>query len=269
MDMLAKPSQNDKSPFDTIRKLDSKGAEYWSARDLMGLLAYVKWQKFHFVIENAKENIETLDMTTVEHFLPVEVKSQGRPGLDYHLSRLACYHIALCCDSRGNDAVKLAKHYFAVKTRQAELGEVNPALPKPIQFIEPEVINAELMAIKFFTENGDLQLAQLAKVHLGNRYLASQQKLLKPANIPQYEGAVDVAIRLGFKVPKNYEGSLGSHVKTRHGHLTVGKDNRYSLASGKQIPANMYPFCDPDIEKTVLDYCISKSFYHQDIEQVA
>jgi hypothetical protein len=269
MDMLANVSQNDKSPFDAIRKFDNKGAEYWSARDLMAVLGYVKWQNFKSVVDNAIENIETVTQSTVEHFLPLEVKSQGRPCLDYKLSRLACYHIALCCDSRGNDAVKLAKHYFAVKTRQAELAETKPALPKSSQFIEPEVINTELMAIKFFTENGDLQLAQLAKVHLGNRYLASQQKLLKPANIPQYEGAVDVAIRLGFKVPKNYEGSLGSHVKTRHGHLTVGKDNRYSLASGKQIPANMYPFGDPDIEKTVLDYCISKSFYHQDIEHVA
>jgi len=179
----------------------------------------------------------------------------------------------LLAKSRKPNAEPFQEWLFAdvlpsiVETGSYSVPKVTP--PKSSQFIEPEVINTELMAIKFFTENGDLQLAQLAKVHLGNRYLASQQKLLKPANIPQYEGAVDVAIRLGFKVPKNYEGSLGSHVKTRHGHLTVGKDNRYSLASGKQIPANMYPFGDPDIEKTVLDYCISKSFYHQDIEHVA
>jgi hypothetical protein len=65
----------------------------------------------------------------IEHFLPVELKNidstgkrlKGRTGIDYNLSRLACYHVALCCDSRGNDSVKAAKHYFAVKTREAEV----------------------------------------------------------------------------------------------------------------------------------------------------
>ena len=133
------------------------------------------------------------------------------------------------------------------------------------QFIEPEVITAELEAIKFFTGNGDLQLAQLAKAHLGNRYLASQQKLLKPVDVPQYEGVIDVAIRLGFNVPPNYESSLGNHVAKTFKHLALGQDKRYSLASSKQVGANMYPANDPDVEKAVLDYCVSKSFYRRDM----
>ena len=117
------------SPFDVIRKLDSFGNEYWMARDLMPVLGYTKWQNFKSVIENAQENIETVTQSSVEHFLPLEVKNissdgsrgRGRSGIDYKLSRLACYHIALCCDSRGNNAVKMAKHYFAIKTREAEV----------------------------------------------------------------------------------------------------------------------------------------------------
>lgn len=117
------------SPFDVIRKVDGSGKEYWSARDLMPVLGYTKWQNFKVVIENAQENIETVAQSTVEHFLPLEVKNtfsngsrgRGRSGIDYKLSRLACYHVALCCDSRGNDSVKLAKHYFAVKAREAEV----------------------------------------------------------------------------------------------------------------------------------------------------
>jgi len=129
------------SPFDTIRKLDGVGNEFWMARDLMPVLGYKQWQKFKAVIETAQENVETVTQSVGEHFLPVEVKNissdglrgRGRSGVDYKLSRLACYHVALCCDSRGNDAVKMAKHYFAIKTREAEvkipvLNEENEAL---------------------------------------------------------------------------------------------------------------------------------------------
>jgi prophage antirepressor-like protein len=175
--------------------------------------------------------------------------------------------------SRSDKAKPFQKWLFSeVLPSIRKTGSYSVDKPAPVKLlpqVTDETVKIHTDSIKWLTENGDLQLSQLLKVRLGNLILAEQQGLLKPANIPQYEGAVDVAIRLGFKVPKNYEGSLGSHVKIRHGHLTVGKDNRYSLASGKQIPANMYPFCDPDIEKTVLDYCISKSFYHQDIDHVA
>lgn len=136
------------------------------------------------------------------------------------------------------------------------------------QFVEPEVITAELEAIKFFTGNGDLQLAQLAKCHLGNRYLASQQKLLKPVDVPQYEGVVDVAIRLGFNVPSNYESALGTYVAKQLKHLAIGQDKRYSTASSKQVGANMYQSNDSEVEKLVLDYCVSKAFYRREMNWI-
>jgi len=138
------------SPFDTIRRVDGQGNEFWSARELMPILNYKMWQKFKFVIENAKENIETVTQSSFEHFLPVEVKSHGRNGLDYKLSRLACYHVALCCDSRGNDSVKMAKHYFAIKTREAET--VIPAQ------------NERLRELELVNENLKLQLAMANRV---------------------------------------------------------------------------------------------------------
>lgn len=155
---------------------------------------------------------------------------------------------------------------IGLKTVLTKLAEHHKPQSAPVsQFIEPEVISAELEAIKFFTGNGDLRLAQLAKVHLGNRYLASQQKLLKPVDLPQYEGVIDVAIRLGFNVPSNYEGALGTHVAKYFKHLAIGHDKRYSAASAQTIGANMYPVKHPDIEKSVLDYCVSKAFYRREM----
>lgn len=109
------------SPFDSIRHFDESCNEYWIARDLMEILGYKKWQFFVRAIEFAKENLEALEYDLSTHFLREDVKTKGRPKEDYKLSRLACYHIALSCDSRGNERVKHAKHYFAIKTREAEV----------------------------------------------------------------------------------------------------------------------------------------------------
>jgi hypothetical protein len=108
------------NPFDSIRQVDKDG-EFWSARDLMPFLDYLHWHKFKSVVEIAKENVDAAGLKIAENFLPVELKSAGRAALDYRLSRLAAYHVTLCCDSRGKNSVKLAKHYFAVKTREAEI----------------------------------------------------------------------------------------------------------------------------------------------------
>ncbi len=142
----------------------------------------------------------------------------------------------------------------------------------------PEVTDRTLEVhgnlIQMFSDSGDLQLAQLLKSRLGNLVLAEQQQLLAPAKVQtavveQYEGAVDVAIRLGFSVPSNYEGSLGMAVKKRCEHLLIGKNNRYSTASHKQVLANMYPAYHPEVEAAVKEYCEMKEFRHRDIDLIA
>lgn len=152
MSDLIVPQQNTvASPFDSIRREDADG-EFWSARDLMPLLEYLHWHKFKPVIDIAKENIEAAGIKTADHFLPVELKSSGRAALDYRLSRLAAYHVALCCDSRGKESVKLAKHYFAIKTREAEV--VIPALD-----VELEKLRYQNENLKLANRNLELQLA--------------------------------------------------------------------------------------------------------------
>lgn len=109
-------------------------------------------------------------------------------------------------------------------------------------------------SIAAFESTGDIQLAQLMKVVLANEALRATQNspLLQPAEMPmQLEGAVDVAIRLGFRVPKNLEGNLGKFVKKVCAPLLQGKNNRYSHASSKQISANMYPANHPEVESAV------------------
>jgi hypothetical protein len=91
----------------------------------------------------------------------------------------------------------------------------------------------------------------------------------QPAGSPinmRFEGVVDVAIRLGFKIPSGYESSLGNHVGKTLAHLRVSinderlKDYRFNLASGKRVPAFMYPAFNKEIEASVTEYCTKKGF---------
>ena len=115
------------SPFDSIRKYRADGSEYWSARELMAVLTYAKWQNFEYVIEMAKQSVETINSNSFNHFLPRRVKSGGRPSLDYLLSRLAVESILKYSDSsllyprskgRSERVIQhdLAKSVFGAKT---------------------------------------------------------------------------------------------------------------------------------------------------------
>ena len=111
--------------LESIRKvtLDAKPMEFWSARDLMPMLGYIKWQKFTEVIERAKEACKMSGQTVENHFLPAPVKSSGgRPMEDYFLTRQACYLIAQNGDPR-KPQIALAQTYFATQTRKQELLE--------------------------------------------------------------------------------------------------------------------------------------------------
>lgn len=111
--------------LESIKKItqDENPMEFWSARDLMQVLGYVKWQKFIDVIEKAKEACKISGNSIAGHFLPAPVKSSGgRPKENYFLTRYACYLIAQNGDSR-KPQIALSQTYFASQTRKQELLE--------------------------------------------------------------------------------------------------------------------------------------------------
>lgn len=117
----------DKSTFEAIKHINEYGAEYWSARELMSLLGYSKWQNFESVIQKAIVSIQNTQ-TDVNYWLTEVSKSiitgKNTETLikDYHLSRYACYVIA----QNGNPQkpeIAAAQSYFAIQTRKQELQE--------------------------------------------------------------------------------------------------------------------------------------------------
>ncbi|MDP2091163.1 MAG: hypothetical protein Q8K30_06230 [Candidatus Gracilibacteria bacterium] len=72
--------------FEDIKITDETGFEFWSARDLMKTLGYVKWQKFQGVIEKAKESCKNSGQIVEDNFLsqneflPEPVKTSIKGG---------------------------------------------------------------------------------------------------------------------------------------------------------------------------------------------
>ncbi|MDD2516044.1 MAG: DNA damage-inducible protein D [Candidatus Gracilibacteria bacterium] len=117
--------------FEDIKITDETGFEFWSARDLMKTLGYVKWQKFERVIEKAKDSCKNSgqiikdNFLSEDEFLPEPVKTSikgGRPKENYFLTRYACYLIAQNGDPRKAE-IAFAQTYFASQTRKQEIYE--------------------------------------------------------------------------------------------------------------------------------------------------
>lgn len=128
------------SPFNAIRLERADGTGFWSARDLQPLLGYVEWRKFNDAIERARAACDNAGTDSRDHFVPA-AKMAGigsgaeREVLDYHLTRYACYLVAMNGDPRKTEIAQ-AQTYFAVRTHEAEQRAAAPALPTdPVELL--------------------------------------------------------------------------------------------------------------------------------------
>ena len=128
--------------FESIKKIDDSGVEYWIARELMNILGYSHWQKAEEVIKRAKQACVASGQNIENHFNQtgkmVRIGSNTvRQVKDYKLDRYACYLIAQNGDSNKPE-IALAQTYFAVQTRRQELLDQMTANEKRL-FIRGEV----------------------------------------------------------------------------------------------------------------------------------
>lgn len=151
------PAAQTGSPFDAIRITTLEGREYWSARALMPLLGYEKWERFAHAITRAKIAAHNSGYDVPQNF-PGAGKVSGTRGpaqADYHLSRYACYLIAMSGDPRKPE-VAAALTYFAIKTREAETRPAfDPASLTRVEILQM-AINAEQERLALEAENREL-----------------------------------------------------------------------------------------------------------------
>ena len=194
------------SVFESVKKVNDNGVEYWLARDFQTILQYSSWDKFLNVVEKAKEACRNSGHNPADHFSHmVKMVSIGsgaqRETEDIKLSRYACYLIIQNADP-AKEIVALGQTYFAVQTRRQELSD---------EFGKFES-----------DEEKRLFLRQQMKEH--NRYLASAAKeagVVKSLDYAIFQdhgykglygglGQVDIHRRKGLKKGQKILDHMGS-----------------------------------------------------------
>lgn len=116
-----------KSKFDELAHVDESGVEYWSAREIMTLFGYNRWENFYNAITKALTSIRNAQIDVKYHLREVTKmltlgKNATRSVKDFELTRYACYIVAQNGDPRKEE-IAFAQSYFAQQTRKQELIE--------------------------------------------------------------------------------------------------------------------------------------------------
>lgn len=111
--------------FDSIRKENENGEEYWSSRDLSKVLGYSDYRNFTSVISKAKIACENSNQIIQNHFVDVTEKvligyNVERQIDTVRMTRYACYLVVQNSDP-SKTIVAQAQTYFAIQTRIAEI----------------------------------------------------------------------------------------------------------------------------------------------------
>lgn len=117
--------------LDNLKVVTITDGEVWSARDLMVLAGYDRWENFSKAIGRARSSVAASGLSADDHFREatkmVQLGSGARRQVeDVELTRYGCYILFQNADG-SKPQIAAAQQYFAVQTRKQELAQ--PELP--------------------------------------------------------------------------------------------------------------------------------------------
>lgn len=120
------PMQSD---FESIKKQNEKGQEYWTSRELCTALGYSTYQKFTRILNKAIMIANSKGLHTPDHFnQTIEMVKLGsgsfRKVENIQLSRMACLIIVENADKK-KPQVQIARQYFNQETSITDLTSNN------------------------------------------------------------------------------------------------------------------------------------------------
>lgn len=123
--MSNKLTKKTKETFESIKKFDANGIEYWTARDLVKVLGYSEYRFFLPAARKAWNACRESGFNPADHFVPfhdmVKIGSGAERQVDnIKMSRYACY-LAVQNADPTKPIVAQAQTYFAAQTRRAEI----------------------------------------------------------------------------------------------------------------------------------------------------
>ncbi|MFH1374317.1 MAG: DNA damage-inducible protein D [bacterium] len=246
--------------LDQIKRLTSKGIEYWMARDLMAPLGYTKWDNFERVIERAKMACESLGSDPSNQFLDVGKKvsigsGAERSRRDYVVSRYGAYLIAMN-GSPKLPQVAAAQSYFAIQTRKQEILESQVEAVKRIELRE-RVKDANKHLGDAAKDSGVLRWGLFQDAGYRGLYGMSLKEvkgykgLSKADNLLDRSGRAELAAN-EFRITQTEQAlrheNVAGDIGARETHKKVGRTVRETISKlGGTMPEDLPP--EPSIKK--------------------
>lgn len=198
--------------FESIQRFKADGTEFWYARDLMKLLGYSKWDRFADVIERAKISCEISGNIWENNASRLWEASGKTKRENFELSRFLCYLIAQNGNPRKSE-IAAAQTYFAVRTRQAEIIDVQQhqqlATRDSVDYIQAAEILTKLPDNRLTRLLNQMLVSELSLISVNQKQLTPTEEQPK-----QYTTATVRAGQLGYTTKQIGNGdTLGKFIK--------------------------------------------------------
>ncbi len=239
--------------FETIKRLDDNGQEYWSSRDLAKVLEYADYRNFITVLSKAQSACENSGEVIHNHFVEatdmVKIGSGAEKPIDTKfLSRYACYLIVQNSDPTKVVVAK-GQTYFAIQTRRQETAD-NLVEDNKRVFLREEMKKHNTSLMQTATMAGVESYAIFQNAGYKGLYggltmqdIHSRKKLKKAEKILDHMGSEELAANL-FRATQTdakirREGIQGQ-MNANLAHFEVGQKVRNTIASlGGTMPEKL------------------------------
>lgn len=260
--MNTKLTKETVSIFESIRKIDENGVEYWSSRDLARVLGYADYRNFLAVINKAKEACVNSANEVVEHFGDVTemitiARGAVRPIETIRLTRYACYLTVQNADP-NKVIVAQAQTYFAIQTRIAEVQQMDEYNQLSTEeekrlFLREELLKHNSQLASAAKDAGVIEPRDYAIFQnygyqglyggLGAKEIHARKGLKKSQKILDHMGSTELAANL-FRATQTEEKLRRENIKGKFNanktHFEVGRKVRQTIKElGGTMPEDL------------------------------
>lgn len=260
--MNTKLTKETVSIFESIRKIDENGVEYWSSRDLWKVLEYTEYRHFLPVIEKAKTACKNSGDSITEHFEDVlEMITIARGAVRsveaVKLTRYACYLTVQNADP-NKVIVAQAQTYFAIQTRIAEVQQMDEYNQLSTEeekrlFLREELARHNSLLAEAAKEAGVIESIDYAIFQnygyqglyggLGAKEIHARKGLKKSQKVLDHMGSTELAANL-FRATQTEEKLRRENIKGKFNanktHFEVGRKVRQTIKElGGTMPEDL------------------------------
>lgn len=248
--------------FESIKRIDDDGVEYWSSRDLAKALGYADYRNFIAAIQRAKEACKNSDQPISDHFgditeMVIIGSGAERPLDSIKLSRYACYLTVQNADP-SKTIVAQAQTYFATQTRIAEIQQMDAynrlsSEDEKRLFLRNELAKHNSQLADAAKGAGVIEPRDYAIFQnhgymglyggLGAKEIHERKNLKKSQKILDHMGSTELAANL-FRATQTEEKLRREHIagktKANRTHYEVGAKVRQTIKElGGTMPENL------------------------------